>query len=170
VIGESARVTHRAVPTQIPYAGVDLLGSDLLSFLPWFKDTVNQATVRPYFALGSPVSTTHPGGTPNTLYLLGGNWFVLIGAMIYSGIVLTLCWRARRKPGSAAVACFLLLFGTYLLGGYGIGTPTGTTTVAMIVAATGIWLGQASVPDPGQPPPTWTTRIGDKPTRRVPMV
>lgn len=147
IVGEAALVTHTEVPSRVRYAGAKLLGEDMFSFLPGHQETVNHVTIFPYEGLGSYVKSSRPGGTPNTLYLLGGNWLVGIGGFLYALILARLCHvsvQANRPP--LARPAFLIVGSTFMLGAYGIGTPTATTTLALIVTglAFGAWNFHAS--------------------------
>jgi hypothetical protein len=138
VIGESARITHVAVPDLLPYQGATLLISDILSFLPQFEATVTQATMEPYAAVGSIIFTSRPGGTPTTLYLLGGYFGVLVGAFMYTLALVVLVSKARTSRRILVSVAALLLTSTYVLGMYGTGTPTAATMVAFLLVS--IWV------------------------------
>lgn len=134
IIGESARVTHLAVPTTVPYAGFGLLIDDVLSFLPWASDTVTARTIDIYGAIGSVVFTSRPGGTASTMFILLGDIGVMIGAFAYG---LVLMWTLRRAaiPGHRySAAFFLLLMATFVIGVYGTGTPTSLTLISVLLA------------------------------------
>lgn len=134
VIGEAARVNRVALPDLLPYQGFGLLISDMFSFLPSFVETVDLATIKPYHSVGSIVFTSHPGGTPTTLYLLGGHLGVLVGAIVYTLIIATLAQRSSLDGGVVARVLLLIFGATYLLGAYGTGTPTGAQVIAALVA------------------------------------
>jgi hypothetical protein len=135
VVGEAALVTHSTVPKRRPFAGADVLLSDLLSFTPWVSRTVDPETMPPYWAAGMRVETSRPGGTPTTLYLLGGRWLVLLGALVYSALLGWLATLAIRSGNGAAKAYFLIVCATYCLGIYGTGTPTGGTALSLLAVA-----------------------------------
>lgn len=136
IIGESSRVTHAVVPELLPHPGFRLLLSDVFSFLPSFSDTITKETIVVYEYAGAVVFVSRPGGTPSTLYFLGGWVGVAVGSALF-GLILMGVLRVVYSRGYTVLGpVFLILAVTFTLGAYGTGTPNSLTVIAIAVALT----------------------------------
>ncbi|WP_152930160.1 hypothetical protein [Gordonia jacobaea] len=135
IIGESARVAHFAVPVYHAESGFGLLFTDVFSFLPWFSSTVTAETVDVYRSAGSTVMVSRPGGTPSTLYFIGGESGVVVGGFVYALIFSWLLVRYYTSGRLFYSLMLLMILPVFILGIYGTGTPTSLTVLTLLVVA-----------------------------------